>query len=224
MWRWLAIGVVLVSIISYSGKSVMAGSEGTSLFINRANRTLYVLDVAGAVLRTFPCSIGKGGLGQKQSMRDEITPTGDFTVNLLLHQNPAYSAVAPSVIERYRHRPQEEAALVQSRQGLARLFGNMNGIDFDRNGQPDQAYGIAYIGLDSTNAVTGPKLHRFGDTLYWYSIAIHGTPNESTIGTLASGGCVHLRTEDLATLITQRIITVGTKVFIRDLDPPGVSQ
>ncbi len=38
---------------------------------------------------------------------------------------------------------------------LEKPLGNINSIDFDKNGKPDDAYGVSYIGLDSEREKAG---------------------------------------------------------------------
>src|SRR5581483_2297511 len=108
---------------------------------------------------------------------------------------------------------------LSSPEALARLFKNMNSIDFDGDGKPDRAYGSAYFGVSSPNAVTGPKLSSYKDTSYWYSIAVHGPPHEKRdIGGANSGGCVHLPAKAIQQLTKNGWIAVGTKLTISDSD------
>lgn len=93
------------------------------------------------------------------------------------------------------------------------LFQNMNRIF-------NHAYGSAYIGLDSKTAITGPKLIPYRDgTQYWFSIALHGTPDPANIGQAKSGGCIHLSAESLAHLLGDGIVKIGTRVTIADGGP-----
>jgi hypothetical protein len=109
--------------------------------------------------------------------------------------------------------------------GYTLLTGLMNGqsyricLDFDGDGVPDRAYGDGYIGLRSSEAVTGPKMRRYRGTPYWYAIALHGTPDPSSLGEARSGGCVHLPASLLEQLVTGDHIQLGTQVIIADGPP-----
>ena len=96
----------------------------------------------------------------------------------------------------------------------------MSSLDFDGDGAPDQAYGTGYIGLTSSEAVTGPKMRRYRGTPYWYSIALHGTPDPTSLGEARSGGCVHLPAALLQRLVTEERVQLGTEVVIADRPPP----
>ncbi|MFT5682224.1 MAG: hypothetical protein ACI8RZ_003142 [Myxococcota bacterium] len=184
-----------------------------TLHIDRAGRILYLLD-DGVVTQTAPVGIGRGGLSEKTTMADLITPTGTFTVDLILTADGG--DVAPEAIARFSD-DAEYAALLAD---LPSLFANMSRIDFDGDGAPDAAYGTAYIGLTSTEAVTGPKLRRYrGGTAYWYSIALHGTPDPDNLGAARSGGCVHLSEGLLAALTAEGRVTIGSPVVIADGPP-----
>lgn len=196
---------------------VLTASAAETLHIDRAGRMLYVLDDSGQVTRSEPVGVGRGGLSDKRTMADLITPTGRFTVDLILTE--AGGEVAQEAIDRFAGEP-AYAALLTGEPGLPGLFANMSRIDFDADGAPDGAYGSAYIGLTSSEAVTGPKLRRYRDgTLYWFSIALHGTPDPANIGAANSGGCVHLAAPLLADLIDGEIVAIGSPVVIADGPP-----
>lgn len=213
--KGLSVLLFAVCIISLSPSSMADNSH--MLFINRSTHMLYVLDQNGAIVRKMPCSIGRGGMGKKQNMSDTITPTGDFFVDIVLYKDKTYSAISPLLTKQYSRHP--NFGFLKSSDGLSRLFHNMNALDFNRDGKADQSYGTAYIGLDGPGKITGPKLHLFSGTPYWFSIAIHGAPDEARIGIDATGGCIHVAEHDLSWLVTQHIINVGTKVLIRDTNP-----
>lgn len=162
-------------------------------------------------------------------MSDNITPTGDFKVELVLSKKADFNAIDSSFQKKYRTTP-TFLSLVNSRSGLEQLFKNMNSIDFNADGKPDNAYGAAYIGLTSgtaitgpyaaRTAVTGPKMRLYGNVPYWYSIAIHGTPNpDKALGQATSGGCVHLGEDALMKLIGESFVKIGTRVTIADVPP-----
>jgi L,D-transpeptidase catalytic domain. len=184
--------------------------------------TLYAIDGKNTVIAKYPVGIGKGPLWKpKRSMSDYITPTGEFTVEMILSKNSDLNAIDSSFHKRYQS-SSRFLNLINSKPKLAQLFKNMNSIDFNRNGAPDNAYGTGYISLTSENAVTGPKMRTYpcGHLPYWYSIAIHGTPDpEKAIGHAASGGCVHLGEDALMKLIGEKFVKVGTRVTIADAPP-----
>lgn len=189
-----------------------------SVVVWRSGRTVFLLDETGQILHSEPIGIGRGGLRDKDSMDDLVTPTGTFVVDLVLHRAHARDAVAPEAVRRFAGDP-AFAELLSGETGLAKLFENMNSIDFDGDGAADAAYGAAYIGLDGDQ--TGPKmrLHGRSGTPYWYSIALHGTPDPENLGAASSGGCVHVGESLLERLITERILQVGSRVRITD-EPP----
>jgi len=186
------------------------------LLIDRTAKTLFVQST-GTNQVHCRVGIGSGGLRAKKNMADRITPSGEFVVDLILYQNPDYDNIDPRLLQRF-----SSATLLRSRQGLSVLFEKMNGLDFDHNGSSDTAYGIAYIGLEGLpnkeglKPVTGPKLSKYNGTDYWFSIALHGTPNEVTnIGSAHSGGCVHVPARVLKQLIESKTVQIGTRVIIR---------
>lgn len=186
------------------------------LTLNRAKRALYLTDDQKIIWRTS-VGIGRGGLLQKKNMSDLITPTGTFTVDVILYKDSSYNQISPSAIKKFNRDP-EFARLLKDQLGLKQLFTNMNSIDFNKDGKSDNAYGDGYIGLSSSNAVTGPKMTRYHGTIpYWFSIALHGTEDaKENIGAMNSGGCVHLSKEALSFLIENRYVSLGTIIIIED--------
>lgn len=51
-----------------------------SILVDKSEHKLYLKD-GDAVVRTWGCAIGKGGLGQKERRGDNMTPTGTFTID-----------------------------------------------------------------------------------------------------------------------------------------------
>lgn len=194
-------------------------SPAPRVYVWRAGRTLFLLDRFGQVQHREPVGIGRGGLGEKVAMSDEVTPTGTFTVDLVLHRAGTHDAVATGVVDRFAGDPAYLRLLTGNSPGLPGLFANMNGLDFDADGRPDGAYGGAYIGLDGPQS--GPKMrrHRASGTPYWFSIALHGTPDPARLGAATSGGCVHVSESLLERLVTEGIIRVGSTVEIADVAP-----
>lgn len=191
--------------------------------VDRAGRVAYVLDAQGGVLHQEAAGIGRGGQGTKTSMADLITPTGTFTVDLILTPDGSHSAVSAAALARFSGEPAYRALLADV-PGRVALLANMNGLDFDGDGQADGAYGSAYIGLDAAAGagavVTGPKMRRYRDgTPYWFSIALHGTPDPGNLGAANSGGCVHLSPPLLARLVAEGHVTLGSTVIIADGPP-----
>ena len=193
--------------------------EPPVIHVDRAGRTVYLLDPQGQILDQEPAGIGRGGLAEKVSMADLVTPTGTFTVNLVLSADGKHNAIAPELIVQ---NAAQRALLEGSAPGLTGLFANMSRLDFDGDGDPDGAYGSAYIGLVGTGGeVTGPGLRRYREgTPYWFSIALHGTPDPSNLGAANSGGCVHLSAALLARLLDEGRIGLGSTVTIADGPPP----
>ncbi len=166
----------------------------------------------GKALISCPIGIGRGGLKAKTGMTDCITPTGEFVVDVVLTSDANFNRIADkqksAVGSRY-------APYVKDGAGLAKVFETMNAQDFNRDGKPDHAYGFAFIGLDGKG--TGPKLIRAGNSARWYSIALHGTPNEAmAIGRATSEGCIHVPQPVLERLLREHLIDVGTPVYITD--------
>lgn len=213
------LGVIVACFISIvMNDCLYAADQSYSIHINRKDKLFYVINnKENKIVYRVPCGVGRGGLKHKKSMGDYVTPTGTFYVDVILYKDSKYDSVAPRNINRYKGN-NRYSKLVASSAGLADLFKNMNSIDFDRNGIPDHAYGDGYIGLES-DVVTGPKMKMYGSKPYWYSIAIHGTPDETNIGQAKSGGCVHLPAKDLSWLIDNNIVRIGTEVTIGDKDP-----
>ncbi|MCP4921679.1 MAG: L,D-transpeptidase [Proteobacteria bacterium] len=167
--------------------------------IDRAGRELLVLS-GDEVLRRAPVGIGRGGLGEKTAMSDLVTPTGTFTVDLVLHDGSEHDAVSDAV------RPQLD---------LATVWSNMSGLDFDGDGAPDGAYGSIYVGLDGEQ--TGPKMRQHSSgTPYWYSIALHATPDPDNLGAANSGGCVHVDDALLLELVEDGVLGLERQVTIED--------
>lgn len=183
--------------------------------VDRAARTVTVVDRQGHVT-VEPIGIGSGGLAEKRSMADRVTPTGTFTVDLVLHAAGTHDAVAPEAVARFAGDPELAALLTPD--GLPRLFRNMSGLDFDGDGAAGE-YGPAYIGLHAADVVTGPKLDRWRGVPRWFSIALHGTPDPTDLGGATSGGCVHLSDPLLARLIEEELLVVGSTVTITDGPP-----
>ncbi len=189
--------------------------ERYSLLIHRVDKRLEVLNNQSVPIYKATIGIGQGGLKDKQNMNDFVTPTGGMSVDLILYKKSEYNQIAQHNVKRFIKVTQYRN-LVNPQQGLAQLFKNMNYLDFDGNGSPDRAYGNGYIGLTSTTSITGPKMSTFQGTPYWFSIALHGTPNPENIGQANSGGCIHLDSNTLQQLIEKGWVKLGTKVTIVD--------
>lgn len=193
------------------------------IIINRLSRTIKVLQQDGKPFATKKVGVGRGGLKLKKNMGDLVTPTGEFEVDIILYKDAHFNKISPHLQAQYEKT--EFSPLVKDQAGLNQLFLHMNSLDFDGDKQPDAAYGLAYIGLNSaadTTTVTGPKLRYAswsggGNTPYWYSIALHGSVDEDhDLGTANSGGCVHVSRELLSQLIEEGLVDIGTKVVITD--------
>ncbi|MBX9689589.1 MAG: L,D-transpeptidase [Candidatus Obscuribacterales bacterium] len=192
----------------------LAESE-TNLVIDRSKRELRLSNKNGKVLLRSAVGIGRGGLAQKKNMNDCISPAAHCKVDLVLYKNPAYNAISSELKQKYNG---EKIAMtyLYSKADLSKLFANMNSIDFNGDGKADSAYGAGYIGLDSRDAPTGPKLSNYKGTVYWFSIALHGTSNEKkNIGFANSGGCIQLPETVLKELIEQGRLKVGSELTIK---------
>lgn len=191
-------------------------SSAYSVVVNRKERSMQVESKSEGLILKTPVGIGAGGLRKKRSMQDMVTPTGTFTADIVLASEPGLCAIDPALLRRYKGQPEYERYL-SSERGLAELFDNMNKLDFDGDGKPDRAYGDGYIGLNSSEAVTGPKLSKFKGIIYWYSIAIHGTAEEKNkIGKACSGGCIEIPSGPLKKLLSKKIASPGLSVTIHD--------
>lgn len=203
-------------------QSIPETNKPYTIKIDRAAQQMQVIDANGAEAMKVPIGIGRGGLKTKRDMMDYVTPTGEFVVDLILYQQESFNSINPQLRDRYLK--SEFRQLFARSQGLKKLFQNMNSLDFDGNGKPDRSYGVAYIGLNaSTNSVvTGPKMRYASwqggeNTPYWFSIALHGTPNEqSDIGAANSGGCIHVQQQVLKKLVEEGIVKIGTPIIISD--------
>lgn len=208
---------------SNSSKPQQENNKPFVIHINRSIKQMKVIDKNGIEVMKVPIGIGRGGLKPKQDMMDLVTPTGELVVDLILYQQENFNQVSSQLKDQYLQTEFRE--FFNEQQGLKKLFKNMNSIDFDGNGKPDQSYGIAYIGLNSApthSVVTGPKM-RYTDwkgiskTPYWFSIALHGTPRENLdIGAANSGGCIHVQQNVLKELVEKGIVEIGTQVIISD--------
>lgn len=213
---WFSCFIISLFCLLFSERA-FASDDMYTLHLNRVERKLYILNAEKSIVQQFPVNIGRGGIAAKKSMSDFVTPTGDFEVDLILYSNPSFDNITPKNLQRFQKNKNFD--LIKNKEGLTKLFQNMNKLDFDGDGKPDQAYGKAYIGLTSNTAVTGPKLHQFHGIPYWFSIAFHGTPDDQILEKASSGGCVHLSAKTLEWLVTKNIVQLGTKVNIRDEDP-----
>jgi len=184
--------------------------------VDRKHRQVYILDVHGGVVHQEPAGVGRGGLKDKTTMSDLVTPLGSFRVDLVVSENGDHNAISDELKDRWTGDPTYGPLVAD----LRRLYANMSALDFDGDGAPDRAYGSAYVGLHSDTVVTGPKMRRFLGTPYWYSIALHGTPDPANLGAANSGGCVHLSAELLSRLLSDGTLKVGRTVVIADGPPP----
>lgn len=198
--------------------ALAVAAQPARVHIDRVGREMWVLDAAGQTVHHAAVGVGRGGLGHKTAMSDLITPTGTFTVDLVISQDGRHNAIADAHRARWKGDP-TYGHYVDAPDGLAQLYRTMAALDFDGNGQPDHAYGRAYVGLDATDAITGPKMRRYRGTPYWYSIALHGTPDTATLGQARSGGCVHVGADLLLGLIADGTLAIGQIVVIADGPP-----
>lgn len=74
----------------------------------------------------------------------------------------------------------------------------------DGKGEIKGAYGPWFISIDTTKLSKGT----------WGGIGIHGTHDESSIGTLASEGCIRLKNKDIASL--KEFSKINMKVVIEE--------
>lgn len=191
--------------------------------IKRSTKEMTIFDRHNVAMMKTPIGIGRGGLKTKTDMIDLVTPIGTMKVDLILYKDENFNQVAPEMKAKYLSSGFKDFFTNQA--GLKQLFQNMNRIDFNSDGQPDQSYGIAYIGLTSATdqkIVTGPKMRyanwQSGKNIpYWFSIALHGTSTEEKdLGSANSGGCIHVSRKVLTEIIETGIIQIDTQVIITD--------
>jgi hypothetical protein len=208
------IATIACYVACYASASASPVVQQNSILIDRKNRRMSVVDASGKTLVTCPIGIGRGPLKQKLNMQDCITPAGTFVIDVVLSADPKFNRIDEKqkfLISKNSH----FAPFVKDAKGLAQVFETMNWQDFNRDGKPDQAYGFAFLGLNGKG--TGPKLISAGNSARWYSIALHGTPNEKTaIGAATSEGCIHVQKSVLKSLLQDYKIGVGTPVHIND--------
>lgn len=225
--RFAVIASLALVALNPARAAEAPSTESASIVIkvNRTTKRLSVEKSDGTMVLSAPVGIGKGGVVKKVSMEDLVTPTGHFVVNLVLANEPAVCKASESLKSRYRSKPQY-LKFLESPEGLVRLFKNMSSLDFDGDGKDDTAYGGAYIGLALDQAfapnarfnpsrIVGTGARSYQGKVSWYSIALHGTPNETfAIGNATSGGCVHLQASALQRLL--KLVSIGTPVEISD--------
>jgi len=188
------------------------------IYVDRASNKLWVSDSNHHVLLSSIVGTGRGGLKNKINMDDLVTPTGTFTVDIILFKDERFNRVAKDNLTRYRNT--KFYSLLKSTGSLAQLFLNMNSLDFNDDGKADRAYGDGYIGItsDDNKSVTGPKMQFLGQIPYWCSIGLHGTSDPKSIGKTNSGGCVHLPANIISDLILNHLVSIGSTVVISDKD------
>jgi hypothetical protein len=206
--------VAVLLILVFNAVSASA----SELYVDRNTKKIYVLDGRHHIVLLDSVGIGKGGLKAKVNMDDLVTPTGTFTVDLILFKDKRFNQISAALKNRYQA-SKKFKCLVNSQDALSVLFSNMNRLDFDNDGKADHSYGDGYIGINSDENVTGPKMQFFRSTPYWYSIALHGTTHPESIGRAESGGCVHLSEKTLSKLIRDGLVAIGTQVTISDKPP-----
>ena len=91
-------------------------SDEYSLHINRSSKQFYVIKPDGSVLWEKPCGIGRGGLKQKKTMSDFVTPTGQFTIDIILYEKEKFNAVSDKIIRKYQ-KDSKYHKLVSSKEG-----------------------------------------------------------------------------------------------------------
>ena len=217
--RWLIYYCLFALLSGFSDVSAApAQSELNRVVIKLKERSLTIFSSKdGKTLLKTKIGIGRGcnanASAIKRSMEDCITPTGNFSVDIIL-ADATKSSNSAALQQKYKN-DLRAMKYLGSKTGLARLFANMNSIDFNGDGNADTAYGAGYLGLDSKDAITGPKFSQFKGTDYWFSIALHGTPDEKrNIGQAHSGGCVQLPGAALDRALKDRLIQIGTPVNI----------
>jgi hypothetical protein len=165
-----------------------------------------VLDRAEGPLR-FTVGHGRHGIGCEGTTFEEgVTPLGTFQVNAIL-SNDRFE-MDPSLVE------QSEKTEEELRETL---FTNMNSIDFKGDGEIGE-YGIGYISLAPVPATDQPfRFNTYDGVFRWYSVAIHGTNDETRIGKAVTGGCIN--TGQLTMGVLLDTVELGDEVVISSDSP-----
>ena len=165
-----------------------------------------VLDRAEGPLR-FTVGHGRHGIGCEGTTFEEgVTPLGTFQVNAIL-SNDRFE-MDPALVEQSG---KSEEELRES------LFTNMNSIDFKGDGETGE-YGIGYISLAPVPATEQPfRFNTYDGVFRWYSFAIHGTNDESSIGKAVTGGCINAGNLTMGVLLDT--VELGDEVVISSDSP-----
>ena len=86
-------------------------------------------------IMAFTSTGGRGGLKDKTTMSDRVTPLGTFKVDLILARDARHNAITPAHKARWGDHP-TFGELVQE---PGKLYVNMSLLDFDGDGVPGVA-------------------------------------------------------------------------------------
>ena len=155
----------------------------------------------------FKVGFGRNGITCAGSRFEEgYTPLGRFRVNAILSGDTF--VMDPALIAKSG---KSEAELRKM------LFGNMNAIDFDGDGESGE-YGRGYVSLEPVESVKQPfAFNTYDGKFRWYSFAIHGSNNDNRIGQKVTGGCVNVAEPDLKLLLSA--VKLGDEVVINATGP-----
>ena len=88
----------------------------------------------------------------------------------------------------------------------------MSSIDFKGDGETGE-YGRGYISLAPVPATPQPfRFNTYDGMFRWYSFAIHGTNDPSTLGKRVSNGCARLVNDQMAELYDR--VPMNTRVVL----------
>jgi len=181
------------------------------IFVSKREFVLYVYDRELRVVKRFPIAYGLNPDRKPKLYRgDNRTPEGVYRVTEMLSMDADRSTAS------HRKLRAMNAVFWRARDGHSR-FGD------PRADLGDNAYGPRFFLLDYPNA---GDLQRYREALgrngipiqggvaapIGHGIAIHGNNDPSSIGHLATSGCVRMYNNDIVEL--ERYIIEGTPVII----------
>lgn len=102
MKKFIFLCIFSILLILPSTEAFAVNSSEYNIYINRVDKTLYVLKPDGTILWKKPCGIGRGGITQKKNMADYVTPVGSFSVDIILYKDAKFDAVSEKIIDKYK--------------------------------------------------------------------------------------------------------------------------
>jgi len=182
-----------------------------ALYVSKSEFALYVYNRDGRVVAAFPVAYGLNpDRGSKRYAGDNRTPEGLYRIVEILSMDAEKSSPAYKKLEAMNR------VYFRARDGHYR-YGHP---DLDLG---DNVYGSRFFLLDYPNeddkrryegALKGGDIpRRKGKYLsIGYGIALHGNNDPTSIGHLASSGCIRMYNDDIVQL--DRYIQLGTPVII----------